>query len=339
VVVLVVLVLLVVAAIGIVALTAGDDPAPAASAAPPAPADAPTPDMLALQVNGAPAPLLAVIGVPDEGTSFVMPWSSELTVVVPGQGETSTAGVAALPPASMGVALSNTMGVWIDHQAVLTLRDLGAAIDAADGVQVVLSQAYPTTAGDVGPGQVTMTGDQARSFLAGATDDASVRWEILLTAMLADPVPLSTAPDADLSDPAAVDEVLVSAQGAEVVEMPTERVTSTIVVPNYPALDEIVSTSLGTPVPVGSIVQNGSGEPGVGETVAERIVPAGFRVVLSQNAQTFDVERTDIFANGPEHEGEARAVQEALGVGRVRVAAVPSNVGDITIVVGKDFTA
>ena len=92
-------------------------------------------------------------------------------------------------------------------------------------------------------------------------------------------------------------------------------------------------------MPVSTIVQNGSGEPGVGEAVAVQIIPAGFRVVLSQNAQTFDLTHTDVFANGPDHEGEARAVKAALGVGRVRVAAVPSNVGDITIVVGKDFTA
>jgi hypothetical protein len=120
--------------------------------------------------------------------------------------------------------------------------------------------------------------------------------------------------------------------------MPTERVTSTIVVPVYPALDELISESFGTPTPVPAIVQNGSGQPGVGEAVAERIIPEGFRVVLAQNAQTFDVVRTDVFANGPGHESEARSVKAALGVGRVRVAAVPSNVGDITIVVGKDFT-
>ena len=88
-----------------------------------------------------------------------------------------------------------------------------------------------------------------------------------------------------------------------------------------------------------AIVQNGSGEPGVGEAVAVRIIPAGFRVVLSQNAERFDVTRTEVFANGAAHEEEARAIKAALGVGRVRVSAVPSNVGDITIVVGKDFTA
>ena len=77
----------------------------------------------------------------------------------------------------------------------------------------------------------------------------------------------------------------------------------------------------------------------MGEAVAVQIIPAGYRVVLSQNAQTFDLAHTDVFANGPEHESEAREVKAALGIGRVRVAAVPSNVGDITIVVGKDFTA
>ena len=59
--------------------------------------------MLALQVDGAPAPMLAVVGVPADDRPFHMPLSSELTVVVPGQGETSAAGVAALPAESMRV--------------------------------------------------------------------------------------------------------------------------------------------------------------------------------------------------------------------------------------------
>ena len=88
-----------------------------------------------------------------------------------------------------------------------------------------------------------------------------------------------------------------------------------------------------------TIVQNGSGEPGVGEAVAASIIPAGFRVVLSQNAQSFDVATTNIFANGVDHEADANRAKAALRVGRVRVSQVPSGVGDITIVVGKDFTA
>jgi hypothetical protein len=294
------------------------------------------PTLVALQVQGGPAPLLAVVGVPADGTPFVMPLTSELTVVVPGQGETSAAGVAALPAGSMRTALSNMAGVWIPHHAVLSLKDLAAAVDAAGGLTVNLPSAYPTTNGVLGPGEITMTGAQARAFLAGSTDDAMVRWEILLTALLADPPELTSAADGDISEGAA--SAISRAEGAEFLEIPTERVTSTIVVPVYPALDELISESLGTPTPVPAIVQNGSGQPGVGEAVAERIIPEGFRVVLAQNAQTFDVVRTDVFANGPGHESEARSVKAALGVGRVRVAAVPSNVGDITVVVGKDFT-
>jgi hypothetical protein len=294
------------------------------------------PSLVALQVDGAPAPLLAVIGVPPDGTPFVMPLSSELTIVVPGQGETSAAGVAALPGASMRTALSNMAGVWIPDYAVITLRDLAATVDAMGGVDVNLTTGYPTTNDTLGPGEITMTGTQARSFLAGSTDDAMVRWEILLGALLADPPELAAA-DGDVTEGAT--SAISRAEGAEVLEMPTERITTTIVVPVYPALDDLLSGSLGTPTPVPAIVQNGSGQPGVGEAVAERIIPEGFRVVLAQNAQTFDVVRTDVFANGPGHESEARSVKAALGVGRVSVAAGPSNVGDITIVVGKDFTA
>ena len=180
-------------------------------------------------------------------------------------------------------------GVWIDHYAVLTLRDLAASIDAAGGLAVTLPAAYPTTGDVLGPGELTMTGAQAKSFLAGSTDDAGVRWEILLGAMLADPPSLVGTGSVETDDADAVNALLADARGAEVLDMPTERVTSTIIVPVYPSLDELLSSRLGTPMPVPSIVQNGSGEPGVGEAVATRIIPAGFRVVLSQNAQTFDV--------------------------------------------------
>ena len=72
-------------------------------------------------------------------------------------------------------------------------------------------------------------------------------------------------------------------------------------------------------------MQNGSGEPGVGEAVATQIIPAGFRIVLSQNAQTFDVETTDVFANGVEYEEAARRAREALGVGPS--SGVPGTIG------------
>lgn len=316
----------------------GDPPPPASrgSGEPHAPIGS---MLLALQVTGGPGPSLAVVGVPGDGEPFFMPLSTELTVTMPGQGETSAAGVAALPGDSMRVALSNMAGVWIDHYAVVSLRDLEAAVDEGGGLAVNLPEAYPTATDVLGPGEIIMSGSQVKAFLGGATDDFGVRWEIVLGAMLADPPQLVTNGSAQTDDAEAVNAIVSAADGAEVLDMPTKRISATIVLPEYPTLDELLSGSLGSPMPVSTIVQNGSGEPGVGEAVAARIIPEGFRVVLSQNAQSFDVNRTDVFANGPDHEAEARAVKAALGVGRVRVAALPSNVADITIVVGKDFTA
>jgi hypothetical protein len=305
--------------------------------------NAPTRSMLlALQVTGGPAPLLAVVGVPNDAAPFYMPLSTELNVVVPGQGETSAAGVAALPGDSMRVALSNVTGSWIDHFAVLSLGDLGAAVDEAGGLTVNLPDAYPTAIDVFGPGEVTLNGGQVKAFLKSATGDARVRWEIVLGAMLADPLRVVTTLTSDTvetDDAEAVNAIVARAGDAEALDMPTKRINATIVLPVFPTLDGLLSASLGSPTPVSAIVQNGSGEPGVGEAVAVRIIPAGFRVVLSQNAEKFDVTRTEVFANGAAHEEEARAIKAALGVGRVRVSAVPSNVGDITIVVGKDFTA
>jgi LytR cell envelope-related transcriptional attenuator/LytR_cpsA_psr family len=319
-------------------LLARDGSEPPNSAGTPAKAPA-APKLLALEVDGGPAPMLAVVAVPPDATPFVMPLSSELTLVMPGQGETSAAGIAALSADSMRVALSNMTGVWIDHYVAMSLKDLAASVDAAGGLLVNLPSAYPTTAGSLGPGELTISGAQAKAFLEGATDDVAVRWEILLGALLADPPDLVTTPGVESDDAEAANETFIDARGAEVLDVPTERVTSTIVVPVYPALDESLSDRLGTPLPVLVSVQNGSGRPGVGEEVAERIIPDGFRVVLSQNAQEFDVERTDVLALGPDHEDDARAARQALGVGRVRVEPVPSNLVDIQIVVGRDFTA
>lgn len=294
--------------------------------------------VLALEVSGGPTPALAMIGVPARGDPFVAPLSAELSLIVPGQGEASTAAVAALPAASMRVALSNLAGSWIDHFVVVSLRDLEAMVDDTGGLSVTLTEAYPTAADVLGPGEITMSGAQVKAFLAGSTADSGARWEIVLGALLAEPPELPDG-STQTDDADAVRTIWSDAAGAELLDLPTKRVGPSTVLPEFPALDALLSESLGRPTPVSTIVQNGSGVPGIGEAVAARIIPAGFRVVLAQNAQAFDVGRTEVYANGAEFEADARAATAALGVGRVTVSAVPSNVGDIVIVVGKDFTA
>ncbi|HEY6566960.1 MAG TPA: LCP family protein, partial [Actinomycetota bacterium] len=297
------------------------------------------PTTMAFQVRGTTAPMLAIIGAGTEAhQATVMPMPQDLMIVGPGQGEISIPEVAGLPGESVRIDLSNMAGTWLDTYAVVSLNGVAELVERAGGLEVTLGEAYPTKAGPLGPGAVTLTGKQVKAFLAGSTDDAATRWEFVLTALLEDPPALEEADIAETDDAQAASEVFAGAQGADVTQVPTVVVAGTVRIPKYDELDRIMADSFGATTPTPAIVQNGNGEAGVGEAVGAKLIPAGFRITLSQNAQTFDLITTDVFANGLEFEEDAKRARKALGVGRVRVSQVPSGIGDVLIVVGKDFT-
>jgi hypothetical protein len=329
-------VIVVLAIVAFIVFQGGGDDAPKAGSTDGTPTAPGAEQTMAFQVSGTTAPMMAVIGKGSEPVA--MPYPQDLTVVMPGRGETTAPDVAGLPATSMHIALSNMSGTWLAHYAAVTVNGLATAIDREGGLSVTLTTSYPTKSGTVGPGAVTMTGAQTKAFLTGTTDDAGPRWEIVLKALLANPPTFEPAEIAETDDAAAAAAVFSAAEGAEITDIPTDLLTESIAVPAYPELDAMMAGFFGTSVPTPAIVQNGSGAPGVGEGVATQIIPAGFRITLSQNAQTFDVETTDVFANGVGNEDAAKRARQALGVGRVRVSQVPSGIGDITIVVGKDFT-
>jgi hypothetical protein len=62
-------------------------------------------------------------------------------------------------------------------------------------------------------------------------------------------------------------------------------------------------------------VLNGNAVPGTGEAVAERIIPGGFRVAVSQNASDFDHAETLIVVGSPDDVALAERVRDLLGVG------------------------
>jgi hypothetical protein len=301
-------------------------------------ADPSGPTTLALQIRGTTAPMLAIIGAgtTDHAAAFI-PVPQDLTIVGPGQGEITSAEIAGLSGDSMRIDLSNMAGTWLDAYAVLGLKGWAGLVDRAGGLKVTLSETYPTKSGSLGPGSVTLTGQEAKAFLVGSTDDAATRWEIVLTALLVDPPALEVTDLAETDDARIAAQVFAGAQGADMTQIPTVVVAGTIRVPKYDELDRVMADSFGATPPTPVIVQNGNGEAGVGEAVAAKLIPAGFRVTLSQNAQSFDVRTTEVFANGSEFEDDARRAQDALAVGRVRVSQVPSGIGDVLIVVGKDF--
>lgn len=318
----------------------GGSPEPSASSAESSDAATGAARLLSLSITGGSAPYLAVIGAATGSLpAATMPIPPELTIVVPGQGETTAADVAALPGPSVQVALSNEMGAWTQDVAVMNLDGFARLVDRSGGLSVDLAAAVVTDAGVLGPGQTQITGTQAAALLSAKGGDPTLRWTEVLRALLADPPTLQPADLLDVSSLASVQRTLDAAAKPTIVSMPTQTLAATVEVSQQPALDDLVGRTWGTPRPTPVIVQNGNGAPGVGEAVARAIIPAGFRVTLSQNAESFDVPTTDVIANGTGHVEAARRARQALGVGRVQASRVPSGVGDVTIVVGKDFTA
>jgi polyisoprenyl-teichoic acid--peptidoglycan teichoic acid transferase len=86
-------------------------------------------------------------------------------------------------------------------------------------------------------------------------------------------------------------------------------------------------------------VLNGVGVPGIGQMVDRQLEGGGFRILLTDNARSFDFEETQIlvYEETASALDAARRVQERLGVGRILVSRQPQSVVDLTIVVGADF--
>jgi len=83
---------------------------------------------------------------------------------------------------------------------------------------------------------------------------------------------------------------------------------------------------------------NGNGRPEAGVSVAQRLIPAGFRIVDSGNARSFDFAKTKIivYANDDASMAVAQQVRKLLGVGEIEVAARSQTSVDVTVVIGKD---
>lgn len=86
-------------------------------------------------------------------------------------------------------------------------------------------------------------------------------------------------------------------------------------------------------------VLNGVGTPGVGQSVAERLQPGGYRLLLTGNADSFDYARTRIviYDDSREQLAVARDIRERLGVGEIERSGMPQSVVDVTIIVGADL--
>ncbi len=280
-----------------------------------------------LVLRGATEPLVAVVASGPAPTVVVVP--PDLSILIPARGDADTTALAGLGGQEVRTATSNLLGIWIDHYAITDLDHLASYVERSGGLDIALPG-----------GATTMTGDQLKAYMAVSGPNLLTRWEILLPALVDGPL---TFEDTDFIESDGASELTVALQGAggaRVQELPSHVVTTGVSAPTFEEIDQLAATAFGAdspPVPV--VLENGSGFPGIGEPAAQALVPAGFRIVVSQNGDTFGLAQTQVLADGNEHVADAQRAVEALGVGAVAVSRVPSGIADVTIVLGKDFSS
>ena len=84
-------------------------------------------------------------------------------------------------------------------------------------------------------------------------------------------------------------------------------------------------------------VLNGTGELGLAQRVAQRLIPKGMQITLTGNANPLGQRETQIIYYDPAKRPAAEKVRQALGVGVLVHNRNRADVVDVTVIVGKDF--
>ncbi len=277
------------------------------------------------------APHLAVLGAGGGLEPVVLGIPSYTIASIPGHGLGTVGDAAGSGDAGLAATtVENVLQVHIDHALATPLSQMGALVDALGGIQV---------------GEQPMKGATVISFLTGGKHQSEelrfLRWQEVLAGLL----PAVAARPESLNGviPSDLRAVFVAGggPGAKHVELPVEDAGAGLAQPISEEVaelagDRFVATAV-TGRQVRLVILNGNGIPGIGEKVAAILVPAGFRLVSSQNAPGFDVRKTRIVASSEDLFPEARLAQELLGVGEVNYSPQPTGVVDVTVIVGQDF--
>jgi hypothetical protein len=256
---------------------------------------------------------------------------ADVTINVPGQG-IGTVGEAAAggDVGLVSVALENLMGVRMDGSVDSTTVELQTAVDALGTIEVA---------------DQPMAGAQVIQYLTardpGAlSDERFLRWQDVLEG-IRDGVAANPAAVAGFPEPLRPVLAAGSPEPMALFGLPVVDLGADLVVPDDEGLATLVKDRF---VPhagdeVRIVVLNGVGRPGVGEEVARILVPEGYRLMSTGNANTFGVKETKIISSSEEDLAAAHRARDLLGVGRVFMGFQPAGLADVQIVIGQDFVA
>lgn len=289
---------------------------------PPVAAEHPS-ELLLVVVQTDAGPRVAVVGSGGSIAPAALVLPDRAVISIPGQGDGTMGDAGGLSGRSAATAAANLLGVWIPHYATLDARTVRQVVDRAGGLEI---------------GGTRTTGADALASFRGSGDEAEQIWATTIESIL-DQVRWEPG-DLPVSDgPTRAAEILNGARGASVAVLPGDEVSGGFLRPDLDAIRTFVTALWGVPdrevLPL--VVLNGSGEPGIGESVAERVIGGGFRVVVSENATSFDHQTTLVVVASEGDRALGERVRDLLGIGEVQVAGPASGIADVTVVVGKDF--
>lgn len=276
-------------------------------------------ELILIVVETDAGPRTAVVGSGGSIAPAALVLPDRVAITIPGQGDGTIGDAGTLPGRTAATTAANLLGVWIPHHAVLDEGAVRRAVDRAGGLEL---------------GGTVISGAEASASIEGSDD----LWATTLEAILREVT--WEAGDLPVSDsPTRSAELMNAARGAAVDVLPGEEVPGGLVRPDLDAVRTFVTALWGVPdrevLPL--IVLNGSGEPGIGESIAERVIAGGFRVAVSENAASFDHETTMIVVASEEDRALGGRVRDLVEIGEVQVAGPASGIADVTVVVGKDF--
>lgn len=309
----------------------------------------------------------------DEGTVLFVPPST--VADVPGHGSFGVGEAFAFGDAPlMGVTLENLLGIQIDEVLDLSRQQWEALLGRVGGYEIDVPR--PLSAPEELGGQLRF--EQGRQFLDGeqlaeylvfrspgeSELDVLPRLQRVLQGLLdelaADPdqaarVIEDSAEVLGVEDTDLVRDLLVGlarSRGQQRLAMLTLPVSplasdrTDVYRVDEERLERLVDDRLAASRPddetgAGRSLQvlNGVGTPGVGQIVAQRLQPGGYRLLLTGNADSFDYDTTRIviYDDSPEQLEIARDIRDRLGVGEIERSGMPQSVVDVTIIVGADL--
>jgi hypothetical protein len=290
----------------------------------PSQAPASPPGLALLVVKDDPTPFVAVIGSEQRTGSAAVTIPAPLPVTIPGQGEGTVEDAVTQPGTTGQTTVSNLLGMWIEHRAIATMDGFLGLVRRIGGVELA--------------GRTLLAGEVRSTLDVSPAAARDLAWRTLLEALLRRRVTWTSGELSQTDDLAAVNAVFADAVADPVRQLPTQVSAGGITEPNLSAIGTLAREDFGASErPVVSVaLLNGAGQPGIGERAAQLIVPGGFRVVLSENASSFDHQTTVIVVAFHRQVQLAERVRDLLGVGRVTVEGPPSGLADVTVVMGKD---